>query len=83
MNDDNNNKRELRINEDEKNRFEFLIHAVKNDQVSLVSTTMNGEKVTVLTFIQQDDETQEYVVTPLAVMVDNDIMDMLEDPANV
>lgn len=60
-----------------------IFDAIQNaSNMLLIRTRMDGEEVAVIAAHNQDEETGEIIITPLAVLVTDKIMAKLEDPTN-
>lgn len=70
-----------RISPDQREDFDSLLRLAKHDQLALVSSALDGKPVTVLSTVVEE-ENGDFTIYPLAVMVDEDIMSRLTNPAS-
>lgn len=73
------------IEERHKKNFDTLLAAAVHGDLALVDceNKFTGKPVRVIAAVHLDDDSGEYVITPLAAMFDSNPYDMLKPPGGV
>lgn len=70
------------INQEDQDRAEFLRHALAGDGWALVSTEFGGTEFVAVATVVRDDETGDYTIAPLALLVSDELFASLVDPSS-